>query len=71
MPSSLKYYKQDPEGKGRGPGYYYYRGHPKYKYSKYSEARDKKIKAKGYRVNRVGAPKTSKIKHTSDGRLSR
>lgn len=71
MPSSLKHYSRDPEGKGRGPGMYYYRGHPKYKYSKYSETRDSKIKAKGSGVSSVGLPKKSKIKHTSDGRLTR
>ena len=71
MPSPLKYYRTDPERKGRGPGMYYYRGHPKYKFSKYSEARDSKIQAKGSKVHTVGLPKKSRYKHTSDGRLSR
>lgn len=71
MPSPLKFLRRDPDGKGRGPGYYYYRGHPKYTHSKYSETRDSKIKARGYSISKVGRPKSSKIKHTSDGRFRR
>jgi len=69
MPGSLRYFKRDPNGQGRGPGVYYHRG--KGVYSKYSIARDKKIKAKGYKVSPVGIPKKSKIKHAGDGRLKR
>lgn len=38
MPGPIKYYKKDPNGKGRGPGEYYHRGGGKY--AKYSEERD-------------------------------
>lgn len=69
MPSSLKYFKKDPNGKGRGAGVYYLRGNGYY--SKYSTVRDSKIKAKGYKTHKVGLPKKSSIKHTSDGKLPR
>ena len=69
MPGSLRYFRSDPNKQGRGRGVYYHRG--KGVYSKYSLARDAKIKAKGFKVNKVGSPKKSKILHTSDGRLSR
>ena len=77
MVSPLKYFKIDPNGLGRGPGVYYLRG-KKY-YSKYSSSRDAKIKAKNYKVHKIGFSinkKTgkhqgSKIQHTGDGKLSR
>ncbi len=78
MPAVLRFFKSDPNKLGRGRGVYYRRG-PKYKgksyvkdggyYSIYSIARDKAIKAKGWKKHRVGLPATSSIKHTSDGIL--
>lgn len=79
MPSPLRIFNKDPNNLGRGKGVYYYRGPyaskvvgkiDKY-FSKYSIARDKKIKAKGYKINKVGIPAKSVLKHTGDGRLSR
>lgn len=69
MPSPLRFFRRDPNGKGRGRGIYYYRG--KGIYSKYNIERDKKIKAKGWKLNKVGMPKASSILHTGDGRLPR
>lgn len=43
MTGKLKYYKHDPNGKGRGAGFYYHRGN--HEYSKYSAKRDAMIKA--------------------------
>jgi len=80
MPAALKFFRSDPNKLGRGKGVYYRRGNY-YKgkdygvnggyYSQYSIARDKKIKAKGYDLSKVGLPKRSKILHSSDGRLPR
>jgi len=67
MPTRLYYKQRDPNGQGRGPGYYYHRGNGIY--SKYSEERDAKIQAKNYKVHKVGLPIKSKIKHTGDGRF--
>lgn len=67
MPTRLKFYRQDPNRKGRGQGVYYHRG--KGIYSKYSVERDKKIKARGYKTHKVGRPTKSRIRHTGDGRL--
>lgn len=69
MPSPLRYYRRDPNGKNRGEGIYYHRGNNTY--SKYDVERDRKIKAKGYKLNRVGIPGRSSILHTGDGRLPR
>lgn len=69
MVTSLRYFKKDPNKKGRGTGVYYHRGHGYY--SKYSTVRDSKIKARGYKTHKIGLPKGSGIKHTSDGRLPR
>ncbi len=69
MVTSLKFYRRDPNGKKRGKGVYYHRGHGVY--SKYSAERDKKIKAKGYGIHKIGLPRKSKTLHTSDGRLKR
>jgi hypothetical protein len=44
MTGKLKYYKHDPNGKGRGAGFYYHRGN--HEYSKYSAKRDAKISAR-------------------------
>lgn len=69
MVTSLRYYKRDPNGKRRGEGVYYHRG--KGVYSKYSVERDRKILAKGWKVNRVGLPKKSKTLQAGDGRRPR
>ena len=69
MPASLRNFKRDPNGLGRGPGVYYHRG--KGIYSKYSSERDRMIKAKGYDTHKIGLPIKSKILHTGDGRLAR
>jgi len=69
MPSPLKPYKRDPNGKGRGEGLYYLRSGGYY--SKYSVARDRKTKSKGYKTSKVGKPRNSKITHTGDGVLPR
>jgi len=61
MPSSLKYKKKDPNRKGRGPGYYYHRGHGYW--SKYSKARDAKRKSRGNDPRHIG---TGKWRHTHD-----
>ena len=78
MPSPLKFSETDPSGLGRGKGVYYrrtttYKGKtfPSGYFSKYLLARDKKRKSKGWQVNLIGLPKTSKILHTGDGRLNR
>jgi len=69
MPSPLRFFRKDPNKKGRGRGVYYHRG--KGVFSKYNIERDKKIKAKGWKINKVGMPKASSILHTGDGRLPR
>ena len=69
MPASLKYFKKDPNGLGRGAGVYYHRG--KGIYSKYSSERDKKIKAKGYKIHPIGTPTKSRTLHAGDGRRPR
>lgn len=69
MPGSQKFYKTDPNKKGRGAGVYYHRGNGVY--SKYSRARDEKIQAKGFKIHKIGLPKISKILHTGDGKLPR
>ena len=67
MPTRLQRRGSDPNNKGRGSGVYYHRGNGVY--SKYSVERDKKIIAKGFKLSKVGLPKTSKILHTGDGQL--
>ena len=69
MPGSLFYKKQDPNRKGRGVGVYYHRG--KGVWSKYSIARDKAKRSRGWKQHIIGLPKGTKIPHTSDGRLPR
>jgi len=69
MPSPLRFFKRDPNGNGRGRGVYYHRG--KGIYSKYNIERDRKIKARGYRLHKIGLPKMSSILHTGDGNLPR
>ena len=69
MPSPLRFFRKDPNKLGRGRGIYYLRSSGYF--SKYSIERDRKIKAKGYSVDKVGIPRKSSITHTSDGRLPR
>jgi len=69
MVSPLRYFKNDPNKMGRGPGVYYLRGNGYY--SQYSIQRDRKKLSKGYQLNKVGSPKGSSILHTSDGNLPR
>ena len=69
MPASLRFFRKDPNKRGRGAGVYYHRG--KGVYSKYNIERDRKIKARGYRKDKVGQPRKSRILHTGDGKLSR
>ena len=78
MPAVLRFFKQDPNGLGRGRGVYYRRSRT-YKgkdygdkgyFSKYDPSptgRDAKIKAKGWRTDKVGKPKAAKTKHAGDG----
>ena len=61
MVGPLQYFEQDPNGKGRGPGWYYHRG--KGYYSKYEvgeDSREANIKAKHKARNPFYA-------HTGDG----
>jgi len=69
MPSPLRFFRSDPNKLGRGRGIYYLRG--KGYFSKYDLERDKKIKAKGWNLNKIGLPRASSILHTGDGRLPR
>ena len=78
MPCKIQRLKRDPNGLGRGPGMYYRRTtvfkgktYPGGYYSKYDRIRDKNRKSKGYDIHKVGLPRTTKIPHTSDGRLRR
>lgn len=69
MVGPLIYFKRDPNGKGRGPGWYYHRGHGIY--SKYSRVRDQrhrgKVGKKGRRRwHRKGKIGYGKYKHTHD-----
>ena len=47
MPGPLRYHAKDPNGKRRGPGYYYHRGRGIY--SRKDDSRDKRYKAQGFR----------------------
>lgn len=67
MSSPLRFFRSDPNKKGRGKGVYYHRG--KGIYSKYSQDRDKKIKARGYSVDKIGKPRKSHKLHTTDGTI--
>ena len=67
MPGPIKRYKRDPNGKGRGPGYYYHRG--KGVYSKYSGTRDKYHKApksRGRKMHTYGKIGGGAYKQTHD-----
>ena len=85
MVTRLIYRARDPNGLGRGPGYYYLRGGKRAGtftlksgksvkgpyYSKYSSKRDTARLSQGWKVNKVGVPKktASKYAHVSDGNL--
>ena len=85
MVTRLKYEQKDPNGLGRGSGYYYLRGGLRkdfFKlpsgrviggpyYSKYSKKRDRKKKSQGWRTNIIGIPKkvANEYAHVSDGDL--
>jgi len=69
MPSPLRFFRTDPNKKGRGTGIYYLRA--KGYYSMYDIERDRRKKSKGWRKNIVGSPKKSSILHTGDGVLPR
>jgi len=69
MPSPLRFFRSDPNKKGRGKGIYYLRAGGYF--SMYDIERDRRKKSKGWKKNRVGAPKKSSILHTSDGDLPR
>ena len=84
MPSTLKYFKKDPNDMLRGSGKYYKRGafKPKtpfklYKgayFSKFDAHRDMMIKAKGWEIDKVGRnPKNiiSSIAQAGDGKKRR
>ena len=72
MPAALRFFRKDPNKKGRGRGIYYHRGNGYY--SKYSIKKDAQKKSKGYRTHKTGVTKSGKassIPHTSDGRIGR
>jgi len=84
MPSPTRFFRKDPNGLGRGKGIYYKRGHFKPKapfkefegsyFSKYDFNRDFKIRAKGWRIDKIGVNMDgdmSSIAHAGDGRKSR
>jgi len=68
MPGSLRFFREDPNKRGRGRGVYYHRG--KGVFSKYEvgpNSRDSKIKAKGWRTDKIGKPRNSSKLHAGDG----
>ena len=67
MVSTIKYFKTDPNKLGRGAGIYYHRGHGYY--SKYSRTRDEHRLSKGWKTNKVGLPKSTRIPQVGDGIL--
>ena len=85
MVTRLQYYTRDPNGLGRGKGYYYLRGGKRANsftlksgnkvqgpyYSKYSQTRDTARLATGWQVDRIGTPKAvaKKYAHVADGDL--
>jgi hypothetical protein len=65
MVGALAYLKKDPNGKGRGEGYYYHRG--KNYYAKYSRSLDKKRVAKMVNIRNKKARKWfTKHPHMAD-----
>lgn len=84
MPSPIVFFKTDPNKMGRGRGIYYKRGNFKPKspfktfkgkyFSKFDPQRDFKIKAKGWKIDRVGINlkgDQSSIAQAGDGRKTR
>jgi hypothetical protein len=84
MPSTLVFFNKDPNKMLRGSGKYYKRGAFKPKsqfelhkgayFSKFSEHRDMMIKAKGWRVDKIGLntkSKRSAIAQAGDGKKIR
>ena len=87
MGTRLIYYKRDPNGLGRGSGYYYLRAGKAAGgftlpsgnsvtgayYSKYSRSRDNARLSKGWKIHKVGTPKkiATKYAHVTDGNLNK
>ena len=84
MPSPTRFFTKDPNKMGRGTGVYYKRGQFEPKtpfksyegsyFSKFNIDRDFKIKAKGWKINKVGIRydgKATSIPHAGDGRKTR
>ena len=87
MVTRLTRFSKDPNGLGRGSGYYYLRGGKRAGgftlqsgtkvtgpyYSKYSQSRDTARLSKGWEVDRIGIPKkvASKYAHVTDGNLTK
>jgi hypothetical protein len=78
MPSPLKFSDVDPNKLGRGRGIYYRRTtvfkgkeFPGGYFSQYLLKRDKARKSKGYELNPIGLPKSSKLLHTTDGYITK
>ena len=87
MVTRLFRFSKDPNGLGRGAGYYYLRGGKragsftlpsgnKVKgpyYSKYSQSRDTARLSTGWKVDRVGIPTATakKYGHVTDGQLQK
>ena len=75
MPGPLEYFKHDPNGLGRGEGWYYHRGHGYY--SKYSPVRDRRKKVGGHVTVSVvpgrtgGSPKNNPYAQCTDRRTIR
>ena len=87
MVTRLIRFSKDPNGLGRGPGYYYLRGGKRAGnftlksgvkvtgpyYSKYSQTRDNARLSTGWKIDRVGTPKKTakKYAHVTDGELTK
>ncbi len=87
MVTRLEYKSKDPNGLGRGAGYYYLRGGARAGkftlvsgksvtgpyYSKYSRSRDAARLSKGWKIHKVGTPKktATKYAHVTDGNLDK
>ena len=85
MVTTQVYRHKDPNGLGRGAGYYYLRGGKRAGsftlpsgvtvkgayYSKYNKKLDRERKSTGWKVDRVGTPPklTRRFAHVSDGHL--
>lgn len=65
MVTPIKFFKRDPNNKGRGAGVYYHRGDGYY--SKYSRERDRKKKSMGWKVDLIGLPKATRWPQVTDG----